>query len=70
MNEKAKYLLDTTKRKALEKGMQYNSPLEERNEYIVILQHIYVEMLEQIVSYYQQEAIKTSNEMSRGLNND
>ncbi len=51
-------------RKSLEKGIKYNSPLEEGSEYLDVPRHIYVETLELCILHYEREAEKTNREIA------
>lgn len=57
----------TASRRALEKGVKYNSPLEEANEHLLVPNNVYRQMLEETISYYEREAIKTNEEINKGF---
>lgn len=54
-------------RQSLEKGIKYNSPLDEGNECLVVPRHIYVETLELCILHYEREAEKTNREIAEGF---
>lgn len=57
----------TASRIFLEKGVNYNSPLEKSDEHLLVPNNVYRQMLEETISYYEREAMKTNEEINKGF---